>query len=177
MFVSNYAQNGLQVNVDIAMYIMASGKINASGPKIPINSNWNLRLFRFLCTSMSDQEVATYLQFGWPLNRDYGLVEQTFSNHMMAKKYPMQVWKYLKKEKRMGTLLGPFVTSPFPPECTGVSPMSTRPKKGQENECHVIVDLSWGYSVNSLIPKDTYMGNPMKIVLPQWTKSVFEQCK
>ena len=123
------ADASLHMDVQIAQYIMTTGKINAVGARIPLNSNWNMRLFRSLCTSDSDQEVATYLQFGWPLNRENGPVERTYGNHMMANKFPQQIWKYLQKEKRMGTILGPFATSPFHQTVTGISPMLTRSKK------------------------------------------------
>ena len=158
-----------QSDIDLALYVMSTKTINAAGARIPLNSNWNMKLFRALCTSDSDREVATFLQFGWPLNRLEGPVEKTFTNHMTALKYPRQVWKYLQKEKRMGTLLGPFVTSPFPEYYTGVSPMSTRPKKQSETNRRIIVDLSWppgGWSVNHLIPKDEYLGNPIKMTFP-----------
>ena len=64
--------------------------------------------------------------------------------------------------------MGPFVTSPFQLTHTGVSPMSTRPKKNSEKH-RVIVDLSWpihGPSINALIPKDTFLGSPCHLVYP-----------
>ena len=150
----------MQNDINITWQVITSGKINAMGSKIPIHSNWNVRLFRALCTSDSDREVAMYLQYRWPLNRQEGPVTQTFFNHPSAVRYPQQIWKYLNKEKQMGTLLGPYLTSPFPEQSTGVSPMSTRPKKDSKTSRRVIVDLSWppgGQSVNALILKDTYI--------------------
>ena len=126
--------------------------------KIPLRSNWNLKLFRDLCTSDYDRQVLTYLTYGWPLNRQGGPVAKTFVNHRSAVNYSEQVTKYIIKELGHGTLLGPSVSSPFPAYVTGVSPMSTVPKKDSEAR-RVIVDLSWpikGDSVNSRIPKDSF---------------------
>ena len=145
-----------------------SGKVNACASRIPLPSNWNLRLLRSLCQSRSDREVATYLTYGWPLNRREGPVSQTFFNHSSATEYPEQIRKYITKEMKHDTLLGPFLISPFKVEVTGVSPMSTRPKKGTTKR-RVIVDLSWppgGASVNEYIPKDSFMEQPVKLVYP-----------
>ena len=100
-------------NLNITEYVIATGKYNVVQARIPLKSNWNMRLFWSLCESDSDREVATFLQFGWPLNRQEGPVTQTYGNHKTTLKYPQQVWKYLMKEMAMGTLLGPFVTTPF----------------------------------------------------------------
>ena len=115
--------DAIQRDIDIAHYVIQTGKINALQAKIPLRSNWNIRLFWSLCNSDSNIEVATYLQYGWPLGRLQGPVSQTYGNHPTALRHPKQVWKYLLKEKKLGTLLSPFVTSPFAQDITGVSPM------------------------------------------------------
>ena len=135
------------------------GKVNACGARIPLSSNWNIRLLTSLCESRSDREVLTYLTYGWPLNRRQGPVAKTYMNHRSAQENPIHLSNYIRKEMEHDTLLGPFLTSPFPAEVTGISPMSTRPKK-EEGKRRVIVDLSWppdGDSVNKLIPRDTFM--------------------
>ena len=69
--------------------------------------------------------------------------------------------KYIKKELQHGTLMGPYVTSPFPQQDTAISPLSTRPKRNTEQR-RIIMDLSWpidGPSVNSGIPTETYLEN------------------
>ena len=50
----------------------------------------------------------------------------------------------------------------------GISPLSTRPKRGSEDR-RVILDLSFpiGESVNDGIPKDTYMGFHAKLTSPE----------
>ena len=154
----------------MASLVINSGVINAVGCRIPLQSNWNHRLLQQLCTSDSDREVATYLLYGWLLNRDPGPVAQTYCNHRSAQRYPQQVCDYLLKELKLGAMMGPYVTSPFPQEITGVSPMSTTPKKRTWKR-RIIVDLSWppqGNSVNSRIPIETYMGVPVKLKYPTY---------
>ena len=155
--------------LQIAHYVIQTGQINAAGARIPLKSNWNLRLVDSLCESDSDRRVLTFLRYGWPLNRLEGPVEKTWKNHGSAQKFPIQVEEYLHKEIKADTLLGPFVTSPFEEKITGISPLSTTPKKDSEKR-RIIVDLSWpkenGYSVNSLIPKETYLGVWVKLRYP-----------
>ena len=156
-------------DLQIAKIITSSGRINAAGCRIPLRSNWNIRLFRSLCTCDADRHVLTFLTYGWPLNRSFGLVAKTFYNHASANRFPQHINKYLCKELQEASILGPFATSPFAWETTGVSPMSTRPKK-ETDKRRVIVDLSWPpnsmTSVNALIPKDKYLDSPIKLTYP-----------
>ena len=143
-------------------------RINVIGLRIPVASNWNLQLFSSLCTSSSDREVLQYLTFGWPLNREHGPVSKTWFNHQSANRHPECIDRYLAKELSHGSMLGPFDVSPFHASVTGISPMSTRPKK-EPGSRRVIVDLSWppdGNSVNSLIPKDSFLRVPTKLRYP-----------
>ena len=152
--------------VSIATAVMNSGKNNSVGLKIPLKSNWNMELFINLCTSRSDREVAQYLLYGWPINRQPGPLTWTYRNHPSAERHPHQVTKYIEKELRLGTIMGPYATSPFPLQQTGISPMSTRSKKNSLSR-RILVDLSWppdGDLVNSRIPKDTYMDCPITLV-------------
>ena len=145
--------------VGIVNAVLEDGRINALACKICLASNWNLQLLEELCTSQSDREVVTFLRYGWPINRDNSALTCTYANHASANKYPQQMTKYLMKELEHGTLLGPFVSSPFPLESTGTSPMSMRPKRGTMDR-RVIVDLSWpiqGNLVNLGISKEEYL--------------------
>ena len=152
----------------LANLLISDGRPNVMGLQITIRSNWNLALFDSLCTSDFDRQIASFLRYGWPLNRDKSPVTQTWVNHPTANRYPQQVTQYIMKELRLGSLFGPFVTSPFPSEITGISPLSTKAKK-QSNTWRIIVDLSWpkqGHSVNSGIPKDVFLETPVKITYP-----------
>ena len=102
------------------------------------------------------------------LNRQTGPVAQIYFNHKLIMMHPEAVNNYIVKELQEGAMIGPFLTSPFPQHCMGISPMSTREKKDSTKR-RIIVDLSWppqGDSVNSRIPKDTFMGNPMHLRYP-----------
>ena len=162
-------QLSIAEEVEIARYVMRDGWINALGCKVPVRSNWNLQLFESLCTSRSDKEVATFLQFGWPIDRNGEVaMMQTYTNHGSANRYQTQVSQYVVNELKHGTLLGPLVTSPFTQQQMGVSPLSTRPKRNS-NKRHVIMDLSWphdGKSVNAGIDKNTYLSAACNLTYP-----------
>ena len=155
-------------DIDIANYVRYDGHVNAVGARIPIRSNWNLRLLDQLCCATSDREVLTFLTFGWPINRDNLPLTCTFENHKSATRYQECIDEYIMTELGHKTLMGPFVTSPFPQEVTGISPLSTRPKRNSSKR-RIIMDLSWpigGFSVNAGIPVDTYLGQAIKLYYP-----------
>ena len=162
-------------DLDIAQLVIQSGKLNSNGLMIPLKSCWNIQLLKSLATSDYDNKVIHYLTYGWPINRQTGPVCQSYYNHPSANRYPTAIRQYLCTELSLGTLLGPFATSPFPMGVTGISPMSTTPKKDSDKR-RIIVDLSWpvdGDSVNSRIPKDLFMGTPAKLRYP----TVDDLCK
>ena len=148
--------------------VRQDGRINAIGCRIQVKSNWNLQLVDSLCQCDEDKRVATFLRYGWPTNRDNSPLPITCQNHDSATHFTEQVREYLCKEIRYGTLMGPYATPPFDSRYTAVSPLSTRAKK-QSMKRRIIMDLSWppeGPSVNSGIPKDTYLGVPHKVRFP-----------
>ena len=154
--------------VHMARLAMHDGRPNVTGLRIPLQTNWNLHLFNSLCTSAADREVAAYLRYGWPLNQANAPLPKTMWNHRSAEENQSQVTQCILKEMKEGTIMGPFVTTPFEWKDTGISPMSTRPKKQSEKR-RILVDLSWppwSHSVNSAIPKDYYMGTPITLKYP-----------
>ena len=162
------AQTGL-TDLEIAKIVTQDGRINALGARIPLASGFNIKLFNSLVTSRHDREIVQYLTYGWPLNRECAPVAKTYMNHPSANRYPQQIENYISSEMARNTLLGPFITSPFQEQITGISPMSTRPKKGNSTKRRVLVDLSWppeGASVNSAIPKETFMNALVKLRFP-----------
>ena len=54
----------------IAHKVIQSGKHNRFGYRIPVNSSWNLRLFKDLLQEYEDQELLEWLEFGFPISRD-----------------------------------------------------------------------------------------------------------
>ena len=153
--------------VQLVNYIRQTGVPNIYGARIPLPSNWNLPLLYSLAQSTSYREVAQFLTFGWPLNHDGRPVSVTMSNHASAVKFPQQIDRYISKEVRYKSLLGPFIASPWQHNMA-ISPMSTRPKKGSENR-RILMDMSWpqnGESVNDGIATDTYLHQPIQLTYP-----------
>ena len=149
--------------------VQEEGYPNRWGARIPVKSAWNLELFSQLLQDYGDQEVVEWAQFGWPAGRLPILEDPKCStkNHKGATDYPQHLTKYITKELKYGAVMGPFSKIPFKSRI-GISPLSTRPKKGTE-ERRVILDLSFpiGQAVNDGIPADSYMGFPIKLSFPK----------
>ena len=132
------------------------GKYNFQQEKIPINTHWNIQALNRLLDGYQDREIIQYLEYGSdPVPSEI--------NHRGALQYPKSVNRYLEKQLRKGLVCGPWAYNPFK-ERVGVSLINTHPKKDSQ-ERHIILDLSWpiSRSVNSGIPKETYLGKPTHI--------------
>ena len=112
--------------------------------------------------------VIDHIRFGFPVNvtDKPGRTSLFPKNHAGAGCFPVAVEHYLLNELSCGAVLGPFASNPFPVSCH-VSPLNSVPKRDSQ-ERRIIVDLSFppGASVNSVIPKDTYLGAPVKLTFP-----------
>ena len=116
-----------------------------------------------------DAEIVEWIKYGWPTGRVPSWPEPELSNknHKGAAEFPDQLQKYIKKEIDYAAVMGPFESIPFS-DNIGISPLSTRPKKGSQDR-KVILDLSFpiGKSVNDGIPKDSYLGFTAKLTFPK----------
>ena len=125
-----------------------------------MESKWNLEVFRELLKEYHDQEVVEWIRYGWPTGRlpTLGQPGHTNKNHKGATDYPEQLERYIQKESKYHAVMGPYHSIPFK-DNVGVSPLSTRPKKGSSDR-RVILDLSFpiGNAVNDGIPKDYNKG-------------------
>jgi hypothetical protein len=76
-----------------------------------------------------------------------------------------EVISYIEGEIGLNSLMGPFNSPPFDNFMS--NPMLTAPKKDTD-KLRVVHDLSFptGASVNCHTPKDTYLGEPIKVTLP-----------
>ena len=152
----------------MAHKVIASGKPNRWGCKIPIHSNWNLPLFQSLLHDYDDIEIIQYLRYGFPISRDNKQVDPTPNavNHKRATMFPEEVDKYFQREIKEGATMGPFRIPPFINRI-GVSPISTRPKK-DSNSRRIILDLSFpeGTSVNDGIDKNFYCRQEISLKYP-----------
>ena len=149
--------------------VLEKGYPNRWGAKIPVKSGWNLEKMEQYLEKYHDKEVVQWLRYGWPTGRIPGWENPKINNknHKGPTGHPGVVKKYIEKEIQKGAVMGPYHKIPFASR-VGISPISTRPKKGTE-ERRIILDLSFppGQSVNDGIPKDTYLGFQAKLSFPK----------
>ena len=129
-----------------------------SGLNIP---EWRRRL-----TSHHDQELCEFLEFGWPIGYMKSTQPQSSSkNHGSALAQPVIIDSFLKKECSLGATCGPFEVNPLQLPLV-VSPLQIA--SSRSGKPRVVVDLSFPpfLSVNSGIPKDTYLDAPFSLRLP-----------
>ncbi len=148
--------------------VRATGVPNFIGAKVPLLHGFNISRWRHYLVDYTDDPVlCDMLDYGWPVNYTAPWFPSTcYNNHQSAIAFPDCVRNYIISEQDKGTLVGPFPFPPFSP-LFQTSPLMSRPKKHSANR-RIIVDFSWppGQSVNSGIPKDTYLGAPYKLRLP-----------
>ena len=114
-----------------------------------------------------DKRLLDYLEFGFPLG--YVSPEgpaQNYRNHASALNFPGHVEKYLQKELKFNSLIGPL--QEMPTSAAHMNPLMSRPKKASTQR-RIILDLSYApnqQSVNNGIPKCTLEGEFVKTALP-----------
>ncbi len=115
-----------------------------------------------------DKEILNYFRYGWYIVLIQEVTQsKRFPNHSSANKYPVGMDTYFRQEILEGNMLGPFKTNPFSSPIF-ISPLCTVYKK-DSIECRVITDLSYpkGNSINDLIPKGKYLGEPTNLTYPR----------
>ena len=138
-----------------------------AGPRVKVSTCLNLHKWEeYLCT-YSDNLVIDSLKYGWPLNFQGDFIpESTFINHPSAVHLPTVLQEYVAKELAFNSIIGPFRCNPFNVPCV-ILPLMCVPKR-DSNEYRIVHDLSFPHakSVNSGIPKDTYLSKEFKLRLP-----------
>ena len=158
-------------NTDLmrAHLVRKLGYPNKFGAKIPIDHKWNLDLLEQKLQGYHDLDIIEWLRYGWPSGRlpTMGAPAKTFKNHKGATDYPKALNRYIQKEKAKDAVIGPFNIIPFQNN-VGISPISTRPKKGTEDR-RIIIDLSFppGEAVNDGMIRDNYLGEYVKLTFPR----------
>ena len=151
--------------------VKKSGQPNFKGCRIPVPSLFKFDYLKRELADYDDSEILLLLRYGCPIN--FEGVPETLShackNHKGAIEFPEQVDAFLRRELAAGSVMGPFIASPFDTE-TIVSPLNTVPKKDSA-ERRVIVDLSFpkhspDCSINGGIKKDAYLGDPIQLRYP-----------
>ena len=151
----------------IAHKVIKSGVPNKLGCMIPVNSTWNIPLFRSLLGDYHDIDVVNWLEFGFSISYEASMNPRpNKNNHKGAVDFPVHIDEYLHKEIEMGAIMGPFSIPPFVNRI-GISPMSSRPKKDSMDR-RIILDLSFppGFSVNDGISAEFYCGEFMNLKYP-----------
>lgn len=155
-------------DIGLAEQVMATGKFNFQEARVPVRSNWNTELLATLLQDYSDKQVAEFIQFGWPIDRDDSvpLPEITGRNHKGAIFFAEEIDRHMEKEISLNAVAGPFHSPPMDGFCC--SPLNSRPKR-LSSQRRVIYDLSWephGPSINAGISKHQYLGEPVRLRYP-----------
>ena len=147
--------------------IRKSGFINAKGCKFPIDTALNYEYMEEFASIDEYTSVINFLKFGWPVNvNDYPKESIISENHRSATDNPEQVEVFMEKAFQTGSMIGPFYKNPFNCHIV-VSPVGSVPKNDSDDR-RMILDMSYpeGNSVNDLISKDTYCGEPCILRYP-----------
>ena len=139
---------------------------NALSLRLPVPSGLKIAEWRSRLSGYHDSSLCDYLEFGWPIGyTSLAKPASTHTNHGSAVAAPDIIQAYLDKEQNLGSLCGPFNTSPLINNLV-ISPMQI--VYSRSGKPRVVVDLSFpvGSSVNDGIPKDTYLGEPFTLRLP-----------
>ena len=167
-FTECSTQQSFVYDILLAHKIADSGMPNRYGCRIPLATGWNLQAMDMFLTDYQDREVLEWLKFGFTIARhdDFPDLTPCNSNHQGANLFPQHVDDYLKTEIQLGATIGPFKVPPFLHRI-GVSPLSSRPKKGTD-KCRIILNLSFppGTSVNDGISKYWYCNTEIKLTYP-----------
>ena len=136
--------------------------------RLPLPTATNIPTWRAWLEDYHDNIICDYMEFGWPIGYMADDLPQTVSqNHTSSIAYPHHVDHFLAVELQHSALLGPFPNTHPPFTFVATSPLMSRPKKKSEHR-RIIMNFSFpiGSSVNSGIPKDTYLGIPYKLHYP-----------
>ena len=146
--------------------VCSAGLPNFLGARISLQHNLHIKAWRRYAPFYNDHELPDYLEYRFPLGYMLGnMPTPSQPHHQSARCYPSHVDHYITMELDAFALCGPFPKPPF--NAFQINPLMTAPKKHSDMR-RVILDLSHpdGASVNSGIPRDSYLGVPYKLSLP-----------
>ena len=72
-----------------------------------------------MLSDYDDKIIVDFLEFGFPIwfTGKVNKIASKVKNHKGVTKYPLEVKKYLEKEKLYGAVLGPFTEISFSKAC------------------------------------------------------------
>ena len=126
--------------------IFQSGVYNFEMERIPLETHLNIDFFKFMLSDYHDQDLCTFLEFGFPIGFQREFLSHIGSgnniNHKGAIDFPSDIDLFLQKEIDKQAVLGPFQSNPFSHNCV-ISPLNSVPKKGTTQR-RVILKCSRG---------------------------------
>lgn len=160
---------GLPVDLaEIYNKVRLSGIPNALGVQHILPSKLNIEQWESVFGQDDKyKELLGFVKYGFPMGysgptSDY----DTGYNHSSANDYPLQINKFIEKERALGGIIGPMQDKPFHPWLHS-APLMSRPKRDSE-ERRVISDLTYPEerSVNAYIMKNSVWGEQRTHSLP-----------
>ena len=148
--------------------VRETNKPNYQEAKITVDNKWNIEFLHRNLKGFQDMEVLQYLKYGWPLNaRNTERQSKIPKNQTGARAQSEFLNDYINKQRRAGTIIGPFHRNPFG-RFARISPIDTREKKDSP-DLRVIQNLSYppeGGSVNDSIDKQEFQGRAVELKYP-----------
>ena len=132
--------------------VLCCGTHNFVSAQVPVPTSFDLDTWNTYLHNYDDSIIVQYLRYRWPINYQSDLLpSSTLQNHSSAVKNNLCLLDYLEEEIIHIAIIGPF----------------TVPKRNS-SKLRVVHDFSFpdGASVNSGIPKDSYLDNDHKLQLP-----------
>lgn len=141
---------------------------NMLGPRVPVPTSNKADAWKNISTGHQDDAwLIDAIKFGFPMQyRGPPLYNERVPNHPSAMNFKQHVEEYIRKEKQLGAIVGPFDSPPFEPWCN-VAPMMSREKPNKIDR-RIIVDLSFppGNGPNHFIEKNSVFGCSVSHTLP-----------
>lgn len=168
---------GMDKNLsNIYAQVKNTGVPNFMEAKAPLPTDLHLQAWEdILENNYDDQQLLSFITFGFPVGY-LGPPSNTLGtpNHKSATDFPDQISLFIRKETKLGGLLGPFTRPPFK-EWAHVSPLISREKKAQV-ERRVIPDMTYPResSINAYIRKNSVVGEERDHSLPKVQELVNE---
>ena len=108
--------------VECHKIVKASGTFNCLGSRIQLSENINFQYLESLGPDYLDQQLFTFLRYGFPLNynRSQSPLKSTLTSHNSARQFPEQLLTYLTDERAEGAMFGPYAPPPPPPHLVNI---------------------------------------------------------
>lgn len=148
--------------------VRESGKSNAEGLRIPLESKLNIKYFEEMSKGSVHEKHIKYLKYGWPLGHNgRNIPSEPKRNHKGVTEFHTETLNYIQSEVQKGRIFGPCKSKVFVGQ-NGISPLNSVPRKQDKSRRRFILDLSFpkGRGINSGIDKNLYEGEEVVLKYP-----------